>query len=226
MVDVTEMGKYLANVMDNKEIDRKGFRNYLPERYNEGTSNIKNKPGIAFLDSDRMKINGFEIEKWNWEGKLAIEGEIKKEMTSIMIGKMVEIVMENHLYSAGGLLYKQRKGGPIGLKLTTVLAECLMLVFDNKYGRVLDEVGLEPVLNKRYVDDSNLVGEGVQEGTRVVRNEEGKLTLDVGNEEVNEGESSTARTARVYRELANKIMPDSVEMEEGIGENQFQTPYP
>ena len=87
MVDVTEMGKYLANVMDNKEIDRKGFRNYLPERYNEGTSNRKNKPGIAFLDSDRMKINGFEIEKWNWEGKLAIEGEIKKEMTSIMIGK-------------------------------------------------------------------------------------------------------------------------------------------
>ena len=114
----------------------------------------------------------------------------------------------------------------IGLKLTTVLAECLMLVFDNKYGRVLDEVGLEPVLNKRYVDDSNLVGEGVQEGTRVVRNEEGKLTLEMGNEEVNEGESSTARTARVYRELANKIMPDSVEMEEDIGENQFQTPYP
>ena len=101
-----------------------------------------------------------------------------------------------------------------------------MLVFDNKYGRVLDEVGLEPVLNKRYVDDSNLVGEGIQEGTRIVRNEEGKLTLEIGNEEVNEGESSTARTARVYRELANKIMPDSVEMEEDIGENQFQTPYP
>ena len=101
-----------------------------------------------------------------------------------------------------------------------------MLVFDNRYGWVLDEVGLEPVLNKRYVDDSNLVGEGIKEGTSIVRNEEGKLTLEIGNEEVNEGESSTARTARVYRELANKIMPDSVEMEEDIGENHPNSRLP
>ena len=127
----------------------------METRYNAKTSNRK-KPGLAFLDSDKTKVKGIEVDKWIWNETLDLDDNLRKKMVATMIGQMVKAIMNNHLYSAAGKLYRQVKGGPIGLKLTTILAECLMIIFDKRFGEKLNNVGLEPVLNKRYVDDNNI----------------------------------------------------------------------
>ena len=43
------------------------------------------------------------------------------------------VVLQGHVYTAGGRLYKQVLGGPIGLALTTLIAEILMRKFDLKF---------------------------------------------------------------------------------------------
>ena len=48
-------------------IARIGLGRYLPKRYNEGSTNRRNKPGIAFLDTDKTKVKGQYVEKWNWD---------------------------------------------------------------------------------------------------------------------------------------------------------------
>ena len=91
-----------------------------------------------------------------------------------------------------------------------------MLIFDVLYKLKLENVGLEPVLHSRYVDDNNMAGEEIPDGIGIVNKENGSIELG----EVDKiGESGTKRTARIYRELANTIMPASIEMEEDIGEN-------
>ena len=63
-----------------------------------------------------------------------------------MISELVRATLSNNVYIADGKLYLQQKGGPIGLKITTVLAELLMSCFDYKYGRKLRELELTPEL--------------------------------------------------------------------------------
>ena len=85
----------------------------------------------------------------------------------------------------------------MGLKLTTILAEIVMLMFDLKFKSKLNEEGLQPKLYKRYVDDSNLAGEEIKEGFGVVRKDDGSVKLDRIEGELDREESATKRTARI-----------------------------
>ena len=78
-----------------------------------------------------------------------------------MIGEMMVImtrlILENHIYQFKGKLYLQTSGGgPIGLKLTGVLARIVMHFFDQKYLATLKVLKIIPILYKRYVDDLNM----------------------------------------------------------------------
>ena len=71
--------------------------------------------------------------------------------------------LTNHIYTVSGKLFRQLLGGPIGLALTTILAEILMREFDHRYSKKLDSLNLSLELNKRYVDDLNVLTESVNE---------------------------------------------------------------
>ena len=89
-------------------------------------------------------------------------------MTALLVREQKRVVLENHLYTANGKLYRQLKGGPIDLAVTTVLAETLMRVFDVRYKERLEEVRLDPSLRKRYVDDLDLAASKVEAGSMVI----------------------------------------------------------
>ena len=89
-------------------------------------------------------------------------------MTALLVREQIRVVLDNHLYTANGKLYRQLKGGPIGLAVTTVLAETLMRVFDVRYKERLEEVRLDPSLRKRYVDDLDLAASKVEAGSMVI----------------------------------------------------------
>ena len=164
-----------------------------------------------------LKVGGKVVNKWLWEQWVEPEGEILKMMTALLVREQIRVVLENHIYTANGKLYRQLKGGPIGLAVTTVLAETLMRVFDVRYKERLEEVRLDPSLRKRYVDDLDLAASKVEAGSVVIE-EEGRLRIEVREGESND-EGDCARTARLYKYIANRILPKSVEMEEDIGSN-------
>ena len=49
-----------------------------------------------------------------------------------------------------------------------------MVMFNFIYSVKLMEVGLKPVLHKRYVHDNNMAGEEIAAGMGIIENEDGK----------------------------------------------------
>ena len=60
--------------------------------------------------------------------------------------------MKNHVYTFDNEIRKQTKGGPIGLKLTGVLAQIFTIWWDKEFAARLDEMSIVVRMNKRYVD--------------------------------------------------------------------------
>ena len=69
-------------------------------------------------------------------------------------------MFETHLYSFGGKFYKQRKGGPIGLRGTCAIARLVMCIFDKLWKERLQNANLQFHLYARYME-GNKSSEGV-----------------------------------------------------------------
>ena len=62
-------------------------------------------------------------------------------------------LMKNHVYDFKNELRKQKEGGAIGVDLTGELAKVFMTWWDKELLKKLDEIGIRPIMYKRYVDD-------------------------------------------------------------------------
>lgn len=67
------------------------------------------------------------------------------------------IIKQNHLYLFDNQIKLQSEGGPIGLKLTWVLAQLFMVWWDRQMVKKLEENGMESRVYKRYMDDIKLM---------------------------------------------------------------------
>ena len=121
-------------------------------------------------------------------------------------------IMENHLYTFNGRVYRQSKGGPIGVELTGVLARIVMLWWDGKYLKKLEELNLKLIMYKRYVDDQNQLAKALAPGTRFLEN---KLVVVEAEVEMDKTIEPDRRTAAVYREVANSIVK-MIKVEEDV----------
>ena len=83
---------------------------------------------------------------------------------------VLEVLMKNHIYEFREELRKQKEGGAIGIDLTGELAKIYMTWWDKELIKKLREIGIDPILYKRYVDDiviivMKIIGES-EEGDR------------------------------------------------------------
>lgn len=99
-------------------------------------------------------------------------------------------------------MFRQRIGGPIGLLLTGTLSRIVMSEWDKLFLLKLGDMGIEPLTYFRYVDDQGLATWALPPGARI---KEGKL--EIVNDENEKEEEPDERTARIYREVANTVMP-------------------
>ena len=134
-----------------------------------------------------------------------------------MIREIIGMCLGNHIYTVGGKLFIQLLGGPIGLTLTKILAEIVMREFYHLYGQKLETLNLKPKMNERYVDDLNALTVSVSES------QEQEVAARLGEvwERPTVVESKDRRTSRIYRILANTILPNSIQMEESIPEDHI-----
>ena len=81
----------------------------------------------------------------------------KKKILAMVIAHGVKIVMSNHVYSVGDKFYLQSHGGPIGLELTGVLAEVMMMSWEKRLLQKLIENEIIVLMLCWYVDDVNSI---------------------------------------------------------------------
>ena len=129
-----------------------------------------------------------------------------------------------------GEIYKQRSGGPIGLRITMACSRLVMHEWGDKYMDILLRADLKISLLKSYVDDIRQactllrMGMRFQMETKTFRWrkdwEQEDLTLE------QEGETGDARMQRLCHPAMEAINPDlkfTVEKEEEFEDNKIPT---
>jgi hypothetical protein len=178
------MGKYLAVLYPEADLRKHGIISCIPVRQVEVDNRQRSKPGIAYLDVDTydrvdngVKTKG--VEKWTWKGKRSPSTLQRNKMVALVLMKTVETLLENHIYCFDGQIYRQREGGPIGDRLTTVLARLIMRRFAEEYKAKLIDLKIYSSVKmlKIYVDDLNCATRCLPWGTTFV---DGKLHSEAG----------------------------------------------
>ena len=86
----------------------------------------------------------------------------------MLVAKVLEVATRAtfgiHVYRYGGKNYRQMAGGPIGLRLTGVVAHVVMDKWAREFTRRLSTAQIPPYLLTKYVDDVNLVTRTIPEG--------------------------------------------------------------
>ena len=125
-----------------------------------------------------------------------------------MFGKALEIMivlcMDNHVYQFENQIRIQKEGGPIGLKLTGEIADCLMIDWDKKLLAELKKYKMIPEIYTRFKDDITIAIESLEKGCSLV---EGDIKIDGKKKEVDDTKTDSKVTMEFIQEIANSINP-------------------
>ena len=125
-----------------------------------------------------------------------------------LFGKALEIMiitcMDNHVYQFENKVRIQKQGGPIGLKLTGEIADCLMIDWDKKLLIELKKYRMIPEVYTRFKDDIEIAIESLEKGSKLV---EDKIVIDEDKKIVDEERTDNKVTMDIIQEIANSIDP-------------------
>merc|ERR1712105_280870 len=87
--------------------------------------------------------------------------DLNREERRTVIAKVIEVAIRetfrNHCYRFDGQLYKQTKGGAIGLRLTGIMCRLVMDRWAHNLTEALEMVGITLDMLAKYVDDVNMI---------------------------------------------------------------------
>jgi hypothetical protein len=158
-VNWKEAVRYLALGRDETWCRSSKLRRVLPwRRSNKGT-----RPGLTGVGP--LGAEADDEKQWKFPGVelTAIE---KKMIMSEVLRLSIELMFSTHIYSFGGKSYKQREGGPIGLRSTCALSRVVMARWDCKWKARMTESNLRVEDDGRYVDDARVFMYAVRPGWR------------------------------------------------------------
>ena len=200
--DYEEAGLYVALNKTEVEINSLYIKDWCPKR--------KNKRG------PRLKItgNGVILEKEErfkpWQKPIAVIDDVaKKRMVTECIKIALNTLLQNHVYIFDGELRKQKKGGPIGVKLTGIVAKIFMSWWSKQFSDKLKSLDIEQMLHKCYVDDINFGIKATKIGIRYVN---GEIQEDEAAKTEDELMKDDERTMNLVKTIGNSIHP-SIQLE-------------
>ena len=88
---------------------------------------------------------------------------------AIMLEISVKFFFGNFMYTFGGFKFIQTSGGPIGARVTMLLARLVMQEWWDRSKAILKESDLKEYLRAIYVDDGRMMIEKLKEGVRYVK---------------------------------------------------------
>ena len=141
---------YLRYRMNDAEWEMKEYKDYCPTRKNKkGPKPKLTGSGTSNNREVRMKAWIFKKEK--------PDDRVVRKMFCDALGIMIKKTMEMHDYKYDKRIFRQVKGGAIGMDLTGVIADIYMCEWDKKMIESMVERGYKCEMYKRYKDDINIV---------------------------------------------------------------------
>jgi hypothetical protein len=160
----------------------------LPRRkYKHGT-----RPGLTGVGP--LGADSDDENQWEFRSGVGLTELDKKRIVAEVMRLAVELMFSTHLYSFGGRCYKQREGGPIGLRSTCALARVVMGRWDVKWKETVKSSNIRVEDDGRYVDDARVFMYPIRAGWRW---EQGGLWFKKEWEQEDSLLSPTERTKRV-----------------------------
>ena len=155
--------------------------------------------------------------KWNpekqWEfSEQEINNQIRMKIIATVTMIALVTLFENFSYKFGGKNYKQKSGGPIGVRATGAASNLIMEDWAEEFLKILENSGLWVAMAGGYVDDGRKITSMLEKGSRFDENEK-KFILDKGGLEEDArlekvGESNNEFMARILIKAMNSINKD------------------
>ena len=104
-------------------------------------------------------------EQWRWPEVKLTERE-KRLIVAEVVMIVTEVMFKNHIYTFGGKTFRQKEGGPIGLRGTCAIARLTMCNWDRNWKRLIENNRI--LLNEymRYMDDGRSMLPAIKPGWR------------------------------------------------------------
>ena len=146
-LDYVEATRYLAMNWSEEQCNRSKLRRVLPTRRSkQGT-----RPGVR--GTGPQGPDRGDQDMWKWRPNINLRGAEKKEIVARVVQVAVEVMFRTHVYTFGGVFYRQTSGGPIGLRSTCAVARLVMKIWDDKWLARLSELMVKIEEAMRYMDD-------------------------------------------------------------------------
>ena len=158
-VNYMEAVRYIALNWPESKCRSSSLRKVLPwRRKNHGT-----RPGVRGVGPKGPLVG--DTEQWVFP-RVILTPEMKLEIIGTVLSIAITALFHQHYYSFGGRMFRQTKGGPIGLRGTCALARMIMQIFDGKWEGRLRELCLKIWLYSRYMDDGRAAMPPIKPGWR------------------------------------------------------------
>ena len=157
---VKEITLYLKYNSCDEDIDE--MKQYLPSR----KSKIGRPP--IFVCSGSDKDESVRYKPWVFPED-TVDGQVVRRLFCNAVEILISKTMSLHDFKFDQKIYRQIRGGSIGLDLTGVVATIFMCYWDKKLKQQLEENEINVILYKRYVDDIDII---VKDNNYEEKNEE------------------------------------------------------
>ena len=145
-----EIALYLRYHMSEEALAEKGYGRFCPQRRsNRGEGPLFHASGSNKKEESRFGPWRFPLE--------VPDVVMTRRMFCSAIQVMIVKTMSLHDFRFDGKVYRQRRGGSIGLDLTGVISDIYMCEWDKALIQRMEENRLMLMLYKRYKDDVNFI---------------------------------------------------------------------
>ena len=160
-----EIGLYLVYNISAEDLREYGLEEHCPTRRHD-----RRPP--TFVSSGSSLDKRTRHDPWIFP-RAKPHNTIIRKMFCMTIECMIRKTMELHEFKFNGKIYRQIRGGAIGLDLTGVVADIYMNYWDKEVLALIAREGYMTIMYMRYKDDVNFILEGKeQEGEFCGNNEE------------------------------------------------------
>ena len=202
-LDVKEMAMFLRKNMSTKDISDSTFSDCIP---------IK-------LKKPKNSSNAKYVDLWEYPDHTPTSEEIKC-MWAETLALLVKLAMDNHIIRYGNDFIIQKDEGSIGVRLTGILAEIVMLIWCKLLKEKLSTAGIVNSVLNRFVDDITTIQQVIPEGMKLVN---GKLQFCQIKLEEDKAIPGDVRTMKVIKEIADTIDEDITVTYDTPSNNKFLT---
>ena len=163
-VDYLEASRYIALNWTKEQCDGSRLRRLLPtRRYTTGS-----RPGRTGA-GPQGAMRG-DQEQWVFPS-VRLQGEDKILLVATVVQLATEAMFKNHYYGFNRKQFRQREGGPIGLRGTCSIARMTMQVLDTRWEDLVRSGGVTLDLYMRYMDDGRKLLQPIRRGWRWMGNQ-------------------------------------------------------